>query len=127
MLGTDKDMSGNHRNGTPAYKRIQSQIRDRIASARSETGGCCRVGARTGQNPQGEPYDGAPRLGRPGTRRNRRTPLGSWALSVAVPKIHFNKLMSYTEQMSSRGLAPRSRVPVAKAIYGEPESRPDSG
>jgi GntR family transcriptional regulator len=29
--------------------------------------------------------------------------------------------MSYTEQMSSRGLAPRSRVLVAKVIEGEPE------
>src|ERR1700752_2669060 len=40
---------------------------------------------------------------------------------VAPPKIHFNKLMSYTEQMSSRGLAPRSRVLVAKVIEGETE------
>ena len=40
---------------------------------------------------------------------------------VAPPKIHFNKLMSYTEQMSSRGLAPRSRVLVAKEIESEPE------
>ena len=29
--------------------------------------------------------------------------------------------MSYTEQMSSRGLAPRSRVLLAKVIDGEPE------
>ena len=28
---------------------------------------------------------------------------------VAAPKIHFNKLMSYSEHMSSRGLSPRSR------------------
>jgi hypothetical protein len=34
---------------------------------------------------------------------------------VASPKIHFNKLMSYTEHMASRGLAPRSRVLVAKS------------
>ena len=40
---------------------------------------------------------------------------------VAPPKIHFNKLMSYTEQMSSRGLAPRSRVLLAKVIENEPE------
>jgi GntR family transcriptional regulator len=40
---------------------------------------------------------------------------------VAVPKIHFNKLMSYTEQMSSRGLTPLSRVLIAKVIEGEPE------
>ena len=40
---------------------------------------------------------------------------------VAAPKIHFNKLMSYTEHMSSRGLAPRSRVLVAKVIEDEQE------
>ena len=40
---------------------------------------------------------------------------------VASPKIHFNKLMSYSEHMSSRGLSPRSRVLVAKIIEHEPE------
>ena len=35
---------------------------------------------------------------------------------VAPPKIHFNKLMSYTEHMSSRGLPPRTRVLSAKLI-----------
>src|SRR5262249_14807617 len=40
---------------------------------------------------------------------------------VAAPKIHFNKLMSYTEHMSSRGLAPRSRVLVSKLVEGEHE------
>ena len=37
---------------------------------------------------------------------------------VAPPRIHFNKLMSYTEQMASRGLAPRSRI-VSQGIIGE--------
>ena len=37
------------------------------------------------------------------------------------PKIHFNRLMSYTEQMSSRGLNPRSRVLAIKVIEHEPE------
>jgi GntR family transcriptional regulator len=40
---------------------------------------------------------------------------------VAPPKIHFNKLMSYTEQMASRGLNPRSRVLVARIIEHEVE------
>jgi GntR family transcriptional regulator len=40
---------------------------------------------------------------------------------VASPKIHFNKLMSYSEQMSSRGLAPRSRILAAKVISHEAE------
>lgn len=40
---------------------------------------------------------------------------------VAAPKIHFNKLMSYTEHMASRGLNPRSRVLVAKIVEHEAE------
>lgn len=40
---------------------------------------------------------------------------------VAAPRIHFNKLMSYTEHMSSRGLAPQSRVLVARIIDQEAE------
>ena len=40
---------------------------------------------------------------------------------VAAPKIHFNKLMSYTEHMSARGLVPRSRVLVAKIVEHEAE------
>jgi GntR family transcriptional regulator len=40
---------------------------------------------------------------------------------VAPPRIHFNKLMSYTEHMASRGLAPRSKVILAKKTEGEPE------
>src|SRR5207237_5306316 len=40
---------------------------------------------------------------------------------VAPPRIHFNKLMSYTEQMSSRGLAPSSKVVAAKVIEQEDE------
>ena len=40
---------------------------------------------------------------------------------VASPKIHFNKLMSYTEHMSSRGLSARSRVLLARIIEDEAE------
>ena len=40
---------------------------------------------------------------------------------VAGPKIHFNKLMSYTEHMSSRGLVARSRILSAKVIENEQE------
>lgn len=38
---------------------------------------------------------------------------------VAAPKIHFNKLMSYTEQMGSRSLNACSRVLLAKIIDDE--------
>jgi GntR family transcriptional regulator len=40
---------------------------------------------------------------------------------VATPKIHFNKLMSYTEHMASRGLVPHSRVLVARIVEDEQE------
>jgi GntR family transcriptional regulator len=40
---------------------------------------------------------------------------------VAPPKIQFNKLMSYTEQMGSRGLAPQSKIILNKIIEDEQE------
>jgi GntR family transcriptional regulator len=40
---------------------------------------------------------------------------------VAPPRIHFNKLMSYTEQMSSRGLAPNSKIITSKIVEDEEE------
>jgi GntR family transcriptional regulator len=40
---------------------------------------------------------------------------------VAPPKVHFNKLMSYTEQMSSRGLVARSHLLCCKIVDCEPE------
>jgi GntR family transcriptional regulator len=114
------DMSGNHRSGTPAYKRIQSQIRDRIASARLKPGDAVaseRELAKTHKVSLMTARHALAGLEQEGIVERR---LGAGTF-VAVPKIHFNKLMSYTEQMSSRGLAPRSRVLVAKAIDGEPE------
>src|SRR5215472_13270887 len=48
----------------------------------------------------------------------RRRGMGTY---VALPKIHFNKLMSYTEQMASRGLTPGTRVIFARIIEDEPE------
>ena len=38
---------------------------------------------------------------------------------VAAPKIHFNKLMSYTEQMGSRRLTAESKILFAKIIDNE--------
>ena len=40
---------------------------------------------------------------------------------VAPPRIHFNKLMSYTEQMSTRGLTPCSKLVFCRVIDGEAE------
>jgi GntR family transcriptional regulator len=49
----------------------------------------------------------------------RRRGIGTF---VAAPKIHFNKLMSYTEQMSGRGLTAGSRVLLAKIHDNESEA-----
>lgn len=40
---------------------------------------------------------------------------------VAPPKIHFNKLMSFTEQLSGRSLAPSSKVLSIKVVEDESE------
>ena len=40
---------------------------------------------------------------------------------VAPPKIHFNKLVGFSEQMASRGLQASSKTLVAKVVTGESE------
>src|SRR5260370_8531761 len=49
----------------------------------------------------------------------RRRGIGTF---VAAPKIHFNKLMCYTEQMSSRSLTAGSNVLFAKVLEIENEA-----
>jgi GntR family transcriptional regulator len=113
-------MAVSHRNGTPAYKRIQGAILKRI---------------QTGQLKPGDSVDSERELARihrvslmtarhalAGLEREglveRRRGAGTF---VAPPKIHFNKLMSFTEQMVSRGLSGCSRVLSATVIDSEPE------
>ena len=113
-------MSGNHRNGTPVYKRIQNSIRKRIEAADLRPGDAVaseRELAKTHKVSLMTARHALAGLEREGIVERRR---GAGTF-VASPKIHFNKLMSYTEHMSSRGLAPRSRVLVAEVIQDEPE------
>src|SRR5580693_10203245 len=115
-----RNMPGNHRNGTPVYQRIQKEIRNRIASARLKPGDAVaseRELARIHKVSLMTARHALAGLEREGMVERRR---GAGTF-VAAPKIHFNKLMSYTEHMSSRGLAPRSRVLVAKVIEDEQE------
>jgi GntR family transcriptional regulator len=49
----------------------------------------------------------------------RRIGIGTF---VSPPKIHFNKLMSYTEQMASRSMTASSKVLFAKIINNEQEA-----
>jgi GntR family transcriptional regulator len=113
-------MSGNHRNGTPVYKRIQNAIRKRIDSSELKPGDLVaseRELARTHKVSLMTARHALASLEREGVVERRR---GAGTF-VASPKIHFNKLMSYSEHMSSRGLAPRSRVLVAKIVEQEAE------
>src|SRR5438270_12798913 len=110
----------NHRNGTPVYQRIQNTIRKKIESAELKTGDSVaserelakihKVSLMTARHA----LAGLEREGLVERRRGAGT-------FVAAPKIHFNKLMSYTEHMSSRGLTPHSRVLLAKVIEDEQE------
>jgi len=113
-------MAGNHRNGTPVYKRIQNAIRKRIEAAELNPGDLVaseRELAKTHKVSLMTARHALAGLEREGVVERRR---GAGTF-VASPKIHFNKLMSYTEHMSSRGLAPRSRVLVSKIIEDEQE------
>jgi GntR family transcriptional regulator len=113
-------MSGNHSNGTPVYKRIQNSIRKRIEADQLRPGDAVaserelakahKVSLMTARHA----LAGLEREGLVERRRGAGT-------FVASPKIHFNKLMSYTEHMASRGLAPSSRVLLAKLIEDEQE------
>jgi len=108
------------KNGLPAYKRIQSAIVKRLEA---------------GQLKPGDMVDSERELARihgvslmtarhalAGLEREgmvvRRRGAGTF---VAPPKIHFNKLMSYTEQMSGRGLAVSSKLLSLSVIDTEQE------
>ena len=113
-------MLGNHRNGTPVYKRIQNTIRKRIDAAELRPGDAVasvRELARTHKVSLMTARHALAGLEREGVVERRR---GAGTF-VAAPKIHFNKLMSYTEDMASRGLVPKSRVLVAKVVQDEQE------
>src|SRR5215471_16475179 len=114
-------MSTNHHNGsTPVYKRIQNSIRKRIESSELQPGDPVaseRELAKVHKVSLMTARHALAGLEREGVVERRR---GAGTF-VASPKIHFNKLMSYTEHMSSRGLSPRSQVLVAKLIEHDAE------
>src|SRR5579884_1575237 len=112
-------MSVNGRN-TPAYQRIQNAIRQRIEGGHLKSGDMVaseRELARIHKVSLMTARHALAGLEREGVVERRR---GSGTF-VAPPRIHFNKLMSYTEQMASRGLAAGSRIIAAKIIEQEDE------
>lgn len=113
-------MPRSRRNGLPAYQKIQLAVRQRIETKQLKSGDAVsseRELARIHGVSLMTARHALAGLEREGIVE-RRPGVGTF---VAPPRIHFNKLMSYTEQMGSRGLTPSSRVIVAKIIEGEPE------
>src|ERR1700747_1504683 len=108
------------RNGQPTYKRIQNVIRRRIETGKLTPGDVVdseRELAKVHKVSLLAARQALADLAREGIVERRRG-AGTY---VAPPKIHFNKLMSYTEQMASRGLVAQSKILSNKIIDYEPE------
>jgi GntR family transcriptional regulator len=110
------------RNGKeePAYRRIQSAIRERIDSGRLKPGDVVdseRELARMHGVSLMTARHALADLAQEGVVE-RRHGAGTF---VALPKVHFNKLLGYTEQMASLGLVPRSRIVSSGIVNREHE------
>jgi GntR family transcriptional regulator len=113
-------MSANHKSVLPAYKRIQAAILKRVEAGDLTAGdpvGSERELARTFRVSPMTARHALAELAREGTVERRR---GAGTF-VAPPRIHFNKLMSFTEQMAGRSLPARSRVLSLVVVNDEPE------
>src|SRR5947209_14942119 len=111
-------MPAKNRNGLPAYQRIQSAIRKRIDAGHLQPGDAVaseRDLAKIHQVSLMTARHALASLEREGVVERRRG-IGTF---VAAPKIQFNKLMSYTEQMASRSLTAASKVLFAKIMDNE--------
>ena len=108
------------KNGLPAYKRIQDAILKRVDSGELKAGdvvdserelarihGVSLMTAR-------HALAGLEREGMVVRKRGAGT-------FIAPPKIHFNKLMSYTEQMTARGLSVSSKLLSLNVVDTEQE------
>jgi len=107
-------------NGLPAYQRIQGTIVKRLESGLLKAGDLVdseRELARIHRVSLMTARHALTALEREGLVVRRR---GAGTF-VAPPKIHFNKLMSYTEEMSRRGLAVSSKLFSRGIIENEQE------
>src|SRR4029077_4527987 len=114
-------MPAKNRNGLPAYQRIQGAIRKRIDAGHLHPGDAVaseRDLAKIHQVSLMTARHALASLEREGVVERRRG-IGTF---VATPKIHFNKLMSYTEQMAARSLTAASTILFANIIEDEPEA-----
>jgi GntR family transcriptional regulator len=108
------------RNGLPAYQRIQSAIRKRIEAGQLRSGDPVaseRDLAKQHQVSLMTARHALASLERDGIVERRRG-IGTF---VSSPKIHFNKLMSYTEQMAGRSLTANSKILFGRIIFDEQE------
>lgn len=106
------------RNGIPAYQRIQGKLRKIIEAGDLRPGDAVpseRELARIHDVSLMTARHALASLEQEGAVERRRG-VGTF---VSAPKIHFNKLMSYTEQMGSRSLTAGSKVLLAKIIDDE--------
>ena len=105
----------------PAYQRIQSAIRKRIDAGQLRPGDPVsseRDLAKLHEVSLMTARHALATLEREGIVERRRG-VGTF---VAAPRIHFNKLMSYTEQMAARSLTAASRILFARVIDKEPDA-----
>jgi GntR family transcriptional regulator len=115
---TPNHQTQSNRNGQPAYKRIQNLIRERIETGDLKAGDVVdseRELAKIHQVSLMTARHALAELAQEGMVVRRR---GAGTF-VAPPKIHFNKLTGFTEQMDSRGLAARSKVLCSQVIDDE--------
>src|SRR5260370_27373400 len=107
--------------GDPAYRRIQHALQERIERGELQRGdavpserelaGSYQVSLMTARHALAElEHEGLV---------DRRRGAGTF---VALPRIHFNRLASFTEQMASRGMLARSRILCAGVVQDEPEA-----
>lgn len=113
-------MSQVARSGVPAYIRIQGAILRRIESGQLKPGDAVeseRLLAKSHGVSLMTARHALVSLEREGMVERRR---GSGTF-VAPPKIHFNKLMSFSEQLAGRSLSSSSKVVYLKIVDDEHE------
>ena len=107
--------------GDPAYRRIQLALQKRIEGRELQSGDVVpseRDLARTYNVSLMTARHALAELQRSGLV-DRRRGVGTF---VAPPKINFNRLASFSEQMASRGLPARSRILSSGLVEEEPEA-----
>jgi GntR family transcriptional regulator len=113
-------MPNSHPNGMPAYRKIQATIVKRIESGQLKPGDAVdseRELAKVHQVSLMTARHALTALEREGMVHRRR---GAGTF-VAPPKIHFNKLTSFTEQMAGRSMTACSKVLSFGVVDNEPE------